>query len=73
LSSTFDVFRLNSYGTPVWCGIATDVESACQLIRKHAGENLTRFMVFSRYNKHKTFYEASKDGVVRIGDNVRLS
>jgi hypothetical protein len=73
MHSPFDVFRLDPSGAPVWIGIATDGESACELIRKHACEERTRFMLWSQDSQKKTFYEATKTEVARIGDEMTLS
>jgi hypothetical protein len=67
----FNLFQIDENGIPIWCGEATDMEHACELIPQHAGHERTRFLVWSYGTGVKTFFDATTDEVLCLGDNAK--
>jgi hypothetical protein len=66
MQSSFDLFRLDPGDSPIWVGSVNDLESAQRLIRQHAGEQRTRFLLWAQATQSKLFYEATKDDIVPV-------
>jgi hypothetical protein len=67
---SFDLFRLDPHGSPMWVGTANDMESARRLILKNAKAERTRFLLWEQENQTKSIYEATKDEILLVSEKV---
>jgi hypothetical protein len=68
---SFDLFQIDdSDHTPMWVGSVNDMESVRQLIRRHAGKERKRFLVWAQETQCKSFYDATQDELVPVDENL---
>jgi hypothetical protein len=67
---SLDVFRMDPGNRPTWVASVNDMKAARAMIRQHAGEQRTRFLIWARETTSKSIYEATKDELVLVSENV---
>jgi hypothetical protein len=60
---TFDVFKKDRSGEPVWLETTTDLEAAADRLKQLANTSPGEYFVFSQYNQQIVAIEGSKSSI----------